>query len=139
VKPVLLDTGAIVALLDRSDSFHQRCADAMAELRAPLVTCEAVIAESCYLLRNIPGAAEAIVQSVHCREFLIPAGLSEAALPVGRILAKYKERRIDLADAFLVHLANELNTGDILTVDGDFHIYRWGRNNRFRVLVALDS
>ena len=136
---MLLDTGAIVALLDRSDNSHQRCADAMAELRAPLVTCEAVIAESCYLLRNTTGAAEAIVQSVYSREFLIPASLSEAALPVRRILAKYRDRQIDLADAFLIHLANEFNTGEILTVDSDFHNYRWGRNNRFRALVSLDS
>jgi predicted nucleic acid-binding protein len=139
VKPVLLDTGAIVALLDPTDSFHRRCVDAVADVGAPLVTCEAVITESCYLLRKVSGATEAVVHSVHSREFLIPAGLSEAALPVRRILAKYRDRQIDLADAFLIHLANEFNTGEILTVDSDFRIYRWGRNNHFQVLVSLDS
>src|SRR2546429_1793169 len=57
VKPVLLDTGVIVALLDRSERFHQACAEAVGELEAPLITCEAVIAERCYLLRNLVGAA----------------------------------------------------------------------------------
>lgn len=137
MKPVLLDTGAIVALLDATDNFHQRCADALAELRAPLITCEAVIAESCYLLRNVEGAAEAIVQSVASREFLLPIGFPDMASDVQRILGKYRDRHIDLADAVLIHLANEFQTADILTVDGDFHIYRWGRNNAFRVLVPL--
>jgi predicted nucleic acid-binding protein len=135
VKPVLLDTGTIVALLDSSDSFHERCADAISAMSAPLVTCEPVIAESCYLVRDVDGAAEAILHSVETREFLIPVALPEAALPVRRIMAKYRDRHIDLADAFLIHLANQFSTGEILTVDSDFQIYRWGRNNRFQALV----
>jgi len=138
VKPVLLDTGAIVALLDATDSFHQRCADALAELRAPLITCEPVIAESCYLLRNLEGAAEAILESIASREFLIPIALADMASPVRRIFRKYRDRRIDLADAVLIHLANEFQTGDILTVDNDFHVYRWGRSNAFRLLIPLN-
>jgi predicted nucleic acid-binding protein len=47
MKPVLVDTGVIVALLDRSEQSHARCVAAMEELERPLVTCEAVIAESC--------------------------------------------------------------------------------------------
>jgi predicted nucleic acid-binding protein len=139
VKPVLLDTGMIVALLDPTDNFYTRCSDAMADVTAPLVTCETVIAESCYLLRDVEGAAEAILHSVATREFLIPISLADAAVPVRRIMAKYQDRNIDLADAFLIHLADEFSTGDILTVDRDFRIYRWGRNNHFQVLVDLDT
>ena len=107
MKPVLLDTGTIVALLDPTDSFHTRCSDAMGDVGAPLVTCETVVAESCYLLRRVEGAPEAILHSVATREFLIPLGLVDAALPVRRIMAKYRDRNIDLADAFLIHLADE--------------------------------
>ena len=137
MKPVLLDTGMIVALLDPTDSFYARCSDAMADVGAPLVTCETVIAESCYLLRDVEGAAEAILHSVATREFLIPISLADAAVPVRRIMAKYRDRNIDLADAFLIHLADEFSAGDILTVDRDFRIYRWGRNNHFQILVDL--
>jgi len=139
VKPVLLDTGMIVALLDPTDSFHRRCSDAMADVGAPLVTCETVIAESCYLLRDVEGAAEAILHSVATREFLIPISLADATVPVRRIMAKYRDRNVDLADAFLIHLADEFSTGDILTVDRDFRVYRWGRNNHFQVLVDLSE
>lgn len=137
MKSVLLDTGMIVALLDPTDSYHTRCSDAMADIGAPLVTCETVIAESCYLLRRVEGAVEAILHSVATREFLVPISLADAAIPVRRVMAKYRDRQIDLADAFLIHLADEFDTGDILTVDRDFRVYRWGRNNQFQVLVDL--
>ncbi len=137
MKPILLDTGAIVALLDPTDSFHRPCAEAMAKVAAPLVTCEAVIAESCYLLRKVEGAAHAVLQNVASRGFLIPLALFDSARPVSRILGKYRHRGIDVADACLIHLANEFGTGDILTVDRDFRIYRWGRNNLFRPLIPI--
>ena len=138
MKPVLLDTGVIVALLDPSDSFHERCAHALSGLGAALVTCEAVIVESCYLLRHVAGAAESILRSVATREFLLPITLVNSAGSVERILQKYRDREVDLADAWLIHLANEFGTGEILTLDGDFQIYRWGRNNSFHLLVPLD-
>jgi len=47
MKPVLLDTGVIVALLDRSEQYHAACVEAVTDNLAPLVTCEAVIAEAC--------------------------------------------------------------------------------------------
>ena len=49
MKPTLLDSGVIVGLLDRSEIYHNRCVSALEEFAGPLVTCEAVIAESCYL------------------------------------------------------------------------------------------
>src|SRR2546429_7454323 len=64
VKPVLLDTGVIVALLDRSERCHQGCAEAVRGLEAPLITCAAVIAESCYLPWNPAGAAEGVIEHV---------------------------------------------------------------------------
>jgi hypothetical protein len=49
------------------------------ESAAPLVTCEAVIAESCYLLRRQAAAAEAILENVRTGVFHIPLQLSQAA------------------------------------------------------------
>jgi predicted nucleic acid-binding protein len=67
VTPILLDTGVVVALLDRSERHHQRCVDALATVRGPLVTCEAVITEACYLLRNQPGASDIVLQNSRAR------------------------------------------------------------------------
>lgn len=136
MKPVLLDTGVIVALLDRSEQFHRSCATVVAGLESALVTCEAVIAESCYLLRNVPGAAEAVVENVAVGIFTVPFQLSQEAAAVNRILRKFRDRKIDLADACLICLADQFQTSDILTLDKDFEVYRWGRNNPFRILPA---
>jgi predicted nucleic acid-binding protein len=135
LKATLLDTGVIVALLDRSERTHDVCVDAVKESAAPLVTCEAVIAESCYLLREHSGAAEAILENVRTGVFHIPFQLSKAAAPLQRLFRKYRDRKMDFADACLVHLAGELQTGDILTLDGDFEIYRWGANRPFHRLL----
>jgi predicted nucleic acid-binding protein len=137
MKPVLLDTGPIVALLDPTDSFHELCADAIANIAAPLVTCEAVIAESCHLLRKLPGAPEAALENLASGIFHIPLPLSAHARAVSTILAKYRRHETDLADACLIHLAEQLEVGDILTLDSDFYYYRWAKNNPFRLLIPL--
>ena len=134
MKPVLLDTGVIVALLDRSERFHTVCAETVQNLEAPIATCEAVIAESCYLLRNLPGACETIIDNVTAEIFQIPFQLSRETFSVKQTLRKYRDRKIDLADACLICLASEFETADILTLDKDFTIYRWGRNKAFRLL-----
>jgi predicted nucleic acid-binding protein len=137
VKPVLLDTGVIVALLDRSEKYHHACAAAIRDLDAPLITCEAVLAESCYLLRNLPGAPEAVIENVAAGIFQVPFQLSREAPAVKQVLRKYRDRRIDLADACLICLADQFETADILTLDKDFEVYRWSRRKPFRLLLAL--
>src|ERR1700747_398460 len=139
MKPVLLDAGFIVALLARSESFHKTCARAVREVQAPLITCEAVIAESCYLLRNLSGASEAVIENVAAGIFQIPFQLSRESAGVKQVLRKYRDRKIDLADASLIRLADEFGTADILTLDEDFLIYRWGKNKPFRMLPNQSS
>ena len=137
MKPALLDTGVIVALLDRSENAHPACAKAIRELQAPLITCEAVVTEACYLLRNLPGAPEAVIENVTAGIFQIPFQLSREAAGVKQILRKYRDRKIDLADACLIHLAAEFETAEVLTLDKDFTIYRWAKNKLFRILLDL--
>lgn len=134
MKPVLLDTGVIVALLDRSEARHSECSRVVRELDAPMITCEAVIAESCYLLRKLTGASEAVLENVAAGIFQIPLQLSREAANVRKILRKYRDQPIDLADACMICMADAFSAGEILTLDRDFAIYRWGRNRPFRML-----
>ena len=135
MTPVLLDTGCIVALLDRSERHHARCAEAVAELAAPLVTCEAVIAEACWLLRDMHGAADAVLDNVEGAVFEIPFRLTPSCRPIRALLKKYARVPMDLADACLVHLADELGTGRILTLDSDFKVYRWRKTKPFDLVL----
>jgi predicted nucleic acid-binding protein len=52
-------------------------------------------------------------------------------------MSKYRDRKMDFADACLVRLADELETGDILTLDRDFEVYRWKKNTSFRLLIPM--
>ncbi len=133
--PVLLDTGPIVALLDRAQSDHDRCVELLSTLEAPLVTCEAVIAEACHLLRNLAGASGHVLQNVEIGNFLVPYRITGRAAILSRLLKKYANVPMDLADACLVDLAGELSTGRIWTLDDDFRIYRWGRNRSFELVL----
>jgi predicted nucleic acid-binding protein len=139
VNAVLLDTGAIVASLDRSERYHHACIAAIAQTNLPLVTCEAVIAESCYLLQRLPGAPEAVLANVEAGMFQVPFTLSHSVKEVRELLRKYRDTTIDFADACLIQLATELRIADILTLDRDFNYYRWGRNTAFQLLIALDG
>jgi predicted nucleic acid-binding protein len=138
LTPVLLDTGVLVALFDPDERRHSECLALVEELRRPLVTCEAVVAESCYLLRRLRGAAEAILDNVVRGAFYVSPVLGSSASSVQSIMRKYRDHSIDLADACLIHLAAELDTGEILTLDRDFLFYRWRKTRSFRLLISLE-
>lgn len=109
----------------------------MSAVEAPLITCEAVIAESCYLLREIRGAAAAVLENVERGIFQIPYRLTGNAGGVLKLMRKYGDTPMDFADACLVDMASDFQTGRILTLDTDFRVYRWGRNRPFELLLRV--
>ncbi len=137
MNPVLLDTGPIVAMLDRSEQHHADCAGIVATLEAPLITCEAVIAEACYLLRKLKGASAAVLENVERGNFLIPYRITGRGARLAKLMKKYASTPMDFADACLVDMAGELGSGRILTLDKDFHIYRWSRNRPFELVLEV--
>ena len=137
-RQVLLDTGVIVALLDRSERHHRRAAEVVAQLDATLVTCEAVIAEACYLLRSVRGAPEAVLENVERGVFQLPLRLASESAAIRALMKKYRSVSMDLADACLVRLAEITPAHRILTLDRDFDVYRWNRTRKFERLIDLD-
>jgi predicted nucleic acid-binding protein len=138
MEPVLLDTGVIFALLNKRESKHEECLQVFRELYRPIVTCEAVIVESCFLLSKYPQGIEVLLTNVKSGLFGIPFRIAKSSLEVLEILRKYRDIPASFADACLIAMANELGTGDILTLDGDFKHYRWRRNRPFNLLIPLD-
>ncbi len=137
MTPVLVDAGFLVAVYKRLDHFHARCMAVYERLEQPLATCEAVIAETAHLLRHTPGALDSILTSIEQGALELPFELKRSAASVRKIQEKYADLPADFADACLIHMADELDTGDILTLDSDFKHYRWRRNRAFRLLVPL--
>jgi len=135
LKPILIDTGVIVAILDNTDEWHKACMRAMRQVSRPLATCEAVISESCFLLQHIPGAAEDVLANVERKIFRISFQLTDNADAVSTSMRTYRDMPASFPDACLIQMADELDTGDILTLDSNFEHYRWRKTKRFNLLI----
>jgi predicted nucleic acid-binding protein len=133
----LIDTGAIVALVDDKDKWHKATIDAFeAMLRFPLATTAAVLGEVFHLLRGRreQEAAWTIIQSGAVT--VMPIGDDDLA-DVHVLMQRYADRPMDFADATLVHLATRESLATILTIDhNDFETYRFGRGRRFRIVPS---
>jgi predicted nucleic acid-binding protein len=95
-----------------------------------------VIAEACYLLRDLRGAADAVLENVERGAFEIPFRIGRACKAIRLLMRRYASVPMDFADACLVQMAEELDTGRILTLDDDFAVYRWRRSRAFDRLLA---
>jgi len=120
----LLDTGPLVAFLNRRDRFHAWAVAQLAEIEPPLLTCEAVLSEACFLLRHDPVGPDAVLELVHDNLVQVGFHLQAEIVALRRLVRRYSQVPMSLADACLVRLA-ELHAGSVLlTLDSDFKIYR---------------
>ena len=137
---LLLDTGGLVSLLDRSQSHHAEFVRFFERWRGPVVSTEAVLTEATHLLGKVPGGPQA------CCDFFIQGGAllvpsSPASLRRCReLIDAYRDLPMDFADATLVALAEEVGTQVVLTTDRrDFAVYRIRGKRRFKIKPELTS
>ena len=132
---LLLDTGALVSLLDRSQKHHQVFAKFFGAWDRPVVSTEAVLTEATHLLGGLPDGRQACVDFfLSGGALLVPA--TTASLRRSRdLVSQYADLPMDYADATLVVLAEELETSTVLTTDRrDFSVYRIKGRRRFDIL-----
>jgi predicted nucleic acid-binding protein len=131
----LIDTGAILALLDRNDCWHQPCSAAFHQLRLPLLTSEAVLTELFHLVGDFRAEMEAAWKFVRSGALILAAIEHAELLQLHALMSRYSDRPMDFADATLVYLAKRESLSTILTVDhADFKTYRIEGKRQFRVL-----
>ena len=131
----LIDTGAILALLDRTDRWHDSCANAFRRLRLPLLTSEAALTELLHLVSDGRREMEAAWKFV--RSGALDLGkIENAELPhIHTLMSRYWDRPVEFADATLVFLAKRESLSVILTVDqADFTTYRIEGKRQVRIL-----
>lgn len=126
--PVITDTGPLVALLNRRERHHAWARERFSLIRPPAITCEAVISESCFLLRNVDTGVEALMQLIERGVVATPFALADELPAVARLLKRYSSVPMSLADACLVRMAERFTHSAVLTLDGDFRVYR--KNSR---------
>lgn len=138
---IIVDTGFWVVLADRRDRYHQQAKEALKKYDEPLITTWCVVTETCYLLLKRKGN-DAQIKFINSLE---SASVSVFNLEVhhtsrvSELMQKYGDLPMDLTDASLVILAEELNSGRIFSVDQrDFNTYRWKQKAPFENLLMED-
>lgn len=122
--PVIVDTGPLVALINRRERDHEWVREQWGRIVAPLVTCEAVVSEGCFLLQGVDGGVAALTQLFERGVVRIAFNLADELLAISRLLKRYHSVPMSLADACLVRMAEHFSTASVLTLDSDFGIYR---------------
>jgi len=100
----------------------------------PFLTCEAVITEACFLLRNVYRGEEEVMNLLETEILHIPFCLSDEVVAIRQFLIRYQSVPMSLADACLVRMAELYSECSVLTLDSDFNIYR---KNRDRLIATI--
>lgn len=131
----IADTGFVVAFLNRRDRFHEWAVAVARQVTRPLVTCEAVLAEAVFHT----GSAEKVLAIL--KDDLLQVEFDFLAhRPRLEVLAhRYRDRSPDLADLCLVCLSERFPKLPVITVDGDFHVYRRHQREVIPILTPLEG
>jgi predicted nucleic acid-binding protein len=121
---VLVDTGPLVALLNRRDRFHDWTAAQWNQIAAPMLTCEAVVSEACFLLSGIKSGSDRVMQLIQREILMISFHLDEQIDPVKKLLIKYQSVPMSLANACLVRMSEFHSNSYVFTLASDFNLYR---------------
>jgi predicted nucleic acid-binding protein len=124
LRRAIVDTGPLVAFLDRRERHHQWVVGQIGELEPPLLTCEAVLVEAMHLLAREPVAHAALLRLAVNGALDLAFQLAEHIESVSALMLKYADRPMSLADGCLVRMAEMHGRHAILTLDSDFTIYR---------------
>lgn len=137
--PVLLDTGPLVALLDRSDAHHAWAVEQMRHVTLPLRTADAVVTEAAYLTRRLAGAWETLHGYIRDGHLVNEFDFARMASRAFELMAQYRSVPMDYADACLLVLSEHHRDLPVMTVDSDFRIYRRDRTEPIPLLSPFTS
>ena len=132
---VIVDTGPLIALIDRRDPRHGWVRAQLADIAPPLRTCEAVLSEAVFLSSRVAAGLPAILglfeSKVCCIDFVLTPSFEDVITK----LHHYADIPMSLADACLVRMSELLRNCAVLTLDGDFRIYRRHKREKIPLLI----
>lgn len=136
----MLDTGPVVASLDRHDSHHAWVIERFSPVAGRLVTTGAVITEAAFLLQDVSGGIRHLVEFLAALRVEVWDCFTQARMnSAAKLMETYAGVPMDFADASLILAAEHFESGEIATLDQrGFRTFRYGRNKRFRLLLQGD-
>ena len=136
---VLLDTGPLVAYLNRKDEHHAWAVDCWDALYEPLVICEAVLSEAIFVLQADGLGNEPILRLVERGIIRVDFVMDDHRADVFRLLRKYQDQPMSLADACLVRMSELTEQSRVFTTDRDFLVYRRKGRHVIPLLSPFDQ
>jgi len=136
---VIVDTGPLIALLNTRDRQHGWVRENWGRISAPLLVCEPVVTEACFLARRLgAGAQEAVLDFLAHGVLALSFRLADEGATVTRLLEMYRDVPMSLADACIVRMAEQRARSVVFTLDSDFAIYRINGRQRIPLLTPGD-
>ena len=127
----IVDTGPLVAFLDQTERHHRWVAERIKELDVPLLVCEPVLAEAMYLLSRHSAAQDMLLEYLENRALNIAIQIDEHIGALRKLMQKYQDSPMSLADACIVRMAEVYDRHAILTLDSDFESTAEHRSRSF--------
>jgi predicted nucleic acid-binding protein len=131
---VVVDTGPLVALLNRSDRHHGWVRQVLDTVEPPIFTCEAVVSEACFLLSRVPDGQDAVLDLLSKDILKVDFRLSSEVDSLRALMQKFRSVPMSFADACLVRMSELEPRTRVLTLDSDFRLYR---RNRKQVIPTV--
>jgi predicted nucleic acid-binding protein len=132
---VIIDAGPLVALTNERDQYHTWARQESVKLKAPFITCDAVLSEAWFLLCTLPRAQEKLLSLL--RKGLIQSQFisTPETVTLTESLRRYANVPMSFADASLVRMSELVPDCLIFTTDSDFTIYRRNRNETIPLII----
>ena len=128
----IADTGFLVAFANRNDRYHPWAVSIGSRLTEPMLTCEAVLAETAFHLRS----SEVVIRMVDEGLVTVAFDLKDHLARLAQLAHRYADRNPDLADLCLIRMSELFPRHTLVTVDrADFRVYR--RNKREAIPLLL--
>ena len=105
------------------------------QIFAPLLTCEAVITETCFLLQNIHQGEDTILRLIDSQKLQIPFQINQESQIIRELMQQYRSVPMSLADACLVRMTEIYPNSTLLTLDSDFRVYRRNKDKLVQIIM----
>ncbi|MGI8510054.1 MAG: type II toxin-antitoxin system VapC family toxin [Gemmatimonadaceae bacterium] len=131
---VVIDTGPIVGLLNRRDRHHAWVREVLDTIEPPVFTCKAVVSEACFMLGRLAGGQDAVLELLSRNVVKLDFRMLPEIDALRRLMRKFANVPMSVPDACLVRMTELDAESVIVTLDGDFRVYR---RNRRQVIPTI--
>jgi predicted nucleic acid-binding protein len=139
ISNVLMDAGPLVALVNPRDQWHDWARGQLDEIAPPMLCCESVLSEACFLARRTIGGVDRILAMMELGVFELGFELKEHFPQTAALIRQYVDVPMSLADACLVRMSELMADSVVFTLDADFHIYRRHRRQKIPLLIPDET